>query len=172
MLNFIKSLFSIKKADRELIIGNISEEEEIKIGIYNKEHEQLFAAYKRNIQKITGDKTGLINDISLKKDESFVEVKLKKSPSIVERKRGISKVTQELHLDVDISLLPFFELAKKENLAISFLFTDTHGHSFLYGEHNGLFVDKLDDTSVELFGEEADVFYRVSKVCVNKLTNP
>lgn len=128
-----------------------------------KKQDRLFFMKTENVLETEENKSGVI--VAIKHDEKykFEEIKLSELPVVIMKKRGISKVIQNLEIKYENPGAVFYDLSeiKKRKKGVSILHISHKNNSFLYGEHQGLEIMELTENKIILEGEEADVFFAV-----------
>ena len=132
---------------------------------------RIFFMKTENILSIDEDKTGTI--ISLEHDPKykFEEIQITEKPEIETIKKGISSVTQDLKLKFKNPGGIYNDLIniKKKGKGISILHISPNNQAYLYGEHEGLQIIEVTESSLILEGEEADTFFTIDFELANKI---
>ncbi len=124
---------------------------------------RVFFMKTENIIDTKEDKTGLIIDIEHDKKYKFEEIHLTEKPEIETKKRGMSKVVQDLKLKYNNPGSIYNDLVslKKNEKGISILHLSPNNQAYLYGEHEGLKIIEITQDTLILEGQEADTFFNV-----------
>ncbi len=124
---------------------------------------RVFFMKTENILDTDEDKTGLIIDIKHDDKYKFEEIKLTEKPQIETKQKGITEVSQYLILKYSNPGGIYNDLAalKEKNKGISILHLSPNNQAYLYGEHTGLQIIEVTESSLILEGKEADTFFHV-----------
>jgi hypothetical protein len=132
---------------------------------------RIFFMKTENILSTDEDKTGTI--ISLEHDPKykFEEIQITEKPEIETIKKGISSVTQDLKLKFKNPGGIYNDLVniKKKGKGISILHISPNNQAYLYGEHEGLQIIEVTESSLILEGEEADTFFSIDFELATKI---
>ena len=132
---------------------------------------RIFFMKTENILSTDEDKTGTI--ISLEHDPKykFEEIQITEKPEIETIKKGISSVTQDLKLKFKNPGGIYNDLVniQKKGKGISILHISPNNQAYLYGEHEGLQIIEVTESSLILEGEEADTFFTIDFELANKI---
>lgn len=124
-----------------------------------------------NILNTDEDKTGLIIDIQHDAKYKFEEIQLIEKPEIETKKKGMTKVVQDLKLEYKNPGGIYNDLLnlKDSKKGISILHINPKNNVYLYGEHKGLEIIEITEDTLVLEGEEADTFFYVDYNLAMKL---
>ena len=125
--------------------------------------DKLFFIKTENILTRDENKSGVIVAVELDPKYKFYAIKLEEKPIIVSKKRGISKVMQDLRLVYGNpgAIMDDLQGIKNTKKGVSILHIDQYDNCFLYGEHKGLEIVELTEKTIILEGEESDSFFEV-----------
>jgi len=178
MKNFFSWLFGLQKVDSAKITRNIQSEavsdKKSQSSTYTMKNTNpvFFYIQRKFITKKEDDKSGLIILLELAEGKSFRPIHVIGKCSVVEKKRGISKVLQEVEMSYDNKNRVFEDLyqSKSMNEGISILYKNELGMFSLLGENYGMKVTELSEQTIKFSGEEDDTFYKLSPELAAKLT--
>ncbi len=124
---------------------------------------RVFFMKTENIINTEEDKSGLIIDIKHDDKYKFEEIQLVEKPEIETKKKGMSKVVQDLKLKFKNPGGIYNDLVslKKNEKGISILHLSPNNQAYLYGEHKGLQIIEITQDTLILEGQEADTFFNV-----------
>ena len=124
---------------------------------------RVFFMKTENILDTEADKAGVIIDIQHDPKYKFEEIKLSEKPIIETVQKGMSAVTQDLILKYTNpgGIYNDLNAIKENNKGISILHLSPNNQAYLYGEHKGLQIMDISESTIVLEGEEADTFFNV-----------
>ncbi len=132
---------------------------------------RIFFMKTENIINTDEDKTGLIIALEHDPKYKFEEILITEKPEIETKMKGMSSVSQDLKLKFKNPGGIFNDLVniKEKGKGISILHISPNNQAYLYGEHEGLRIIEVTESSIILEGEEADTFFIVDFELATKI---
>ena len=181
MRKFFRWLFKIFRPDKSGYVKNIQSG--------SSDNDKMENAGVRGSRKIVSDKDsfywlpvskirsvqkndqGLTTSIKLSPGFEFYAINYQRRHTLKVQKQGLSRVNYRLEfsLEGDDKLSVAATEFISENKNISILHINRYGDGFLYGEATGLAVQELEDGKIVLEGVEDNVFYEISRECVQTI---
>lgn len=134
--------------------------------------DKLYFIKTENILQRDENKSGVITGFDLDPKYKFYQIKLDGKPEISSKKRGVSRVVQNLSIPYKNpgAIMDDLSNIKATGKGVSILHIDSLNKAFLYGEHKGLTIMELSENLIVLQGEETDTFFEVEYSLSQKIT--
>jgi hypothetical protein len=109
--------------------------------------------------------------MKIKPKYKFEEIQLTEKPEIETILEGMSSVTQDLKLKFKNPGGIYNDLVniKKKGKGISILHISPNNEAYLYGEHEGLQIIEVTESTIILEGKEADTFFNIDFELANRI---
>lgn len=135
------------------------------------EKDSLFWVLTSKIVEVKKNGQGFTNDIHLASGSGFLNLNFDEKVKILSKKQGLSKVSHHLEMELaeNDELLKDAKNFEAQKTNITILHIDKYGSGFLYGESKGLSILEQDGLNIVLEGSEDNVFYEMTKDCLNKV---
>ncbi len=133
--------------------------------------ESLFWVPTSKVIEVEKNGQGYTDEIHLASGTVFLNLDIVGNVKVVSKKQGLSKVSHHLEMKLAESdgLLREAQGFEAQKTNITILHIDRYGSGFLYGESTGLFILEQDGLNIVLEGSEDNVFYEMTKECLNKV---
>lgn len=135
------------------------------------EKDCLFWVPTSKVVEVRKNGQGYTDEIHLASGTVFLNLDIEGNIEVVSKKQGLSKVSHHLEMKLaeNDGFLKEAQSFEAQKTSITILHIDKYGSGFLYGESTGLFILEQDSLNIVLEGSEDNVFYEMTKECLNKV---
>lgn len=135
-----------------------------------REKDLVYWIPTNKIVEIKKNSQGITTNIHLASGSAFLPIEYDGKLETRQKKQGLSRVSH--HIEISPAKSEALKLQLEEILSkgtkISILHINRYGDGFLYGEVKGLAVEILDNNNIVLKGTEDNVFYELTRECMQK----
>lgn len=173
---FIEWLFGKPRSDKRKIVQFFrydlrDHQDEYPLFLPGRKRVAPVLAWLRTIDIIENieNHKGVTTYLQVRTGQAFEPIGFPENAIVQSRKKGLSAVEHRVVLPRGFVLPDSLKKATEEGIPLTFIYRNPAGQCFILGEKNGLRAEPDQAGGICFFGQENDVFYRITADCLSKV---